>query len=402
MDQRQYLQKANSYLDTLCSVKPNRRTGSPGNRAATDFFAATIEPLGYSIDTTPFDCLDYESGDSWLTCEGRSFDVHISPFSLGCDVTGEIVTVSTVEELEKCICIGNILLMKGDICAEQLMPKNFVFYNPDHHKRIYALLEEKKPAAIVTATTKKPELVGAIYPFPLIEDGDINIPSVYCKDTVGEEIAAGTGQVFRLVIEARRIPTTACNVIARKNTAAKNKIVVTAHIDAWVDTLGALDDASGIVAELLLAEMLRDYPGPLGIEIVAFNGEDYYSAGGQMDYLRQYGSDLDKIVVAINIDGAGYIKGKTAYSFYECPVEIRRTALTVFNNYAGMMEGEPWYQGDHMIFIQNGKPAIAVASEEDSELMSTITHTPKDTPDLVDFGKLIELANALKSLIAGL
>ena len=38
---------------------------------------------------------------------------------------------------------------------------------------------------------------------------------------------------------------------------------------------------------LLLAEMLQDYRGKLGIEIVAFNGEDYYSAGEQMDYLHQ-------------------------------------------------------------------------------------------------------------------
>ena len=52
--------------------------------------------------------------------------------------------------------------MLGDICAEQLMPKNFVFYNPDHHKRIYAFLEEKMPAAIITATERKPEMVGAL------------------------------------------------------------------------------------------------------------------------------------------------------------------------------------------------------------------------------------------------
>ena len=31
--------KARSYLETLCSVKPNRRTGSPGNREATAFVA---------------------------------------------------------------------------------------------------------------------------------------------------------------------------------------------------------------------------------------------------------------------------------------------------------------------------------------------------------------------------
>jgi len=111
--------------------------------------------------------------------------------------------------------------MKDEICSEQLMPKNFIFYNPDHHKKIYALLEEKQPAAIITATAKKPELVGALYPFPLIVDGDFDIPSVYCTDIIGKEIATHIGGMFKLTIQAERIPSTANNVIARKNQ--KNK-----------------------------------------------------------------------------------------------------------------------------------------------------------------------------------
>jgi aminopeptidase YwaD len=395
----QDLEKAKEYLNTLCSVKPNRRTGSPGNRTATDFFAAMVKKWGYTVDTTPFSCLDYESGEISLVCNDQAYEVYISQFSPGCDVTAKLVTVSTVEELESCQCKGEILLMRGTICAEQLMPKNFIFYNPDHHKRIYALLEEKQPAAIITATEKKPELVGALYPFPLIEDGDFDIPSVYCTDVIGQEIVAKTGEVFRLIIEAKRILATACNVIARKNQAAPQKIVVSAHIDAYWSTPGALDDASGTVVLLLLAEMLQDYKGKLGIEIVAFNGEDYYSAGGQMDYLRRYEQDFTRMVAAVNVDDVGYKQGKTAYSLYECPEEIKQKAHNIFGNYEGIVAGEPWYQGDHMIFVQNRKPAIAFTAEKVAELMATITHSPKDTPDIVDCGKLVELAHALQSFI---
>jgi len=191
----------------------------------------------------------------------------------------------------------------------------------------------------------------------------------------------------------------ACNVIARKNQAASQKIVVSAHIDAYWSTPGALDDASGTVVLLLIAEMLQDYKGRLGIEVVAFNGEDYYSAGGEMDYMRRYGQDLTKMVVAVNIDDVGYKQGNTAYSLYECPHEIKQKASDIFNNYDGIVEGEPWYQGDHMIFVQNGKPAIAFTSEKVVELMATITHTPKDTPDIVDCGKLVEVAGALRDFI---
>ncbi|MFC1983126.1 M28 family metallopeptidase [Chloroflexota bacterium] len=399
MDTGEYVKKARSYLDVLCSVKPNRRTGSPGNREATDFFTETVNRWDYTVDTAPFPCLDYESGKVSLVCREKAYEIHISPFSLACDVKAELVTISTVEELESCQCEGKILLMQGAICAEQLMPKNFVFYNPDHHKRIYALLEEKQAATIITATERKPELVGALYPFPMIEDGDFDIPSVYCTDIVGKEIAAEMGEVCQLTIQARRIPATACNVIAYKNQEALQKIVLSAHIDAYWSTPGALDDASGTVVLLLLAEMLQDYTGKLGIEIVALNGEDYYSAGGQMDYLHRYSKDFAKISVAINIDGVGYRQGKTAYSFYECLDEIKQKAHNVFGDYDGIMAGEPWFQGDHMIFVQNGRPAVAFTSEKAADLMSTVTHTPRDTPEIVECGKLVEIARALNAFI---
>ena len=36
------LEEAKEYLDTFCNVKPNRRTGSQGNRDATIYFAFQI------------------------------------------------------------------------------------------------------------------------------------------------------------------------------------------------------------------------------------------------------------------------------------------------------------------------------------------------------------------------
>jgi len=399
MNTNDYSTQAKNYLNTLCNVTPNRRVGSPGNRAATDFFAQKVSSWGYLVDATPFKCLDYESKEPSLTYKDRPFAVKISPYSLGCDAHAELVVASTINELETCDCHGKILLLRGEICAEQLMPKNFVFYNPDHHKRIYALLEEKQPKAIITATSKNPQMVGNIYPFPLINDGDFDIPSVYCTDIVGEEIAAKAGKTFGLRVEAKRIPTTACNVIASKNPNAKKKIIICAHIDAIENSPGASDNASGIVVELLLAEKLKDYHGKMGIEIIAFNGEDHYSLGGQMDYLRRYNAAFEQILVAINIDDVGYSKGNTAYSFYGCPVEIQQKANTAFGKFLGIIEGEQWYQGDHMIFAQNQKPTIAVTSSEVTELMSTITHSPKDTPEIIDYAKLVELAYALESLV---
>ena len=397
-----YATKSQLYLKTLCGVKPNRRTGSSGNRDATDFFANTIRTHGYEIDATPFECLDHICGGAVLTHEEEAFEVYASPYSLGCDVLAELITVSSLEELERTNCEGKILLMRGAICSEQLMPKNFVFYNPEHHQKIIALLEKQKPAGIITATERKPEQVGALYPFPLIVDGDFDIPSAYCRDTVGDILAKITGDSLRLKIDANRLPSDATNIIARLNTGAKRKIVITAHIDAYEDTPGASDNASGTVVLLLVAEMLTDYRGENSIEIAALNGEDHYSAGGQMDYLKRCGEEFPSILLVVNVDDVGYKNGRSSYSFYECSPQLEKRAKDVFRRFDGLVQGEQWFNGDHMIFVQSQVSSVAFTSECMPELMRTVTHTPADTPEIIDYYKLVEVAESLNALVRSL
>ncbi|MBM3330702.1 Zn-dependent exopeptidase M28 [candidate division WOR-3 bacterium] len=389
--------KAAAYLEKLCSVKPNRRTGSAGNRAATAFFARTVRRFGYEVDATPFDCLDHPVARASLG-NGR-FEVLASPYTLSCDVRTGLVAVSTVSQLERADCRDRILLLRGPICDEQLMPKNFVFYNPEHHRRVVALLEQKHPAAIVAATKRNPDMVGALDPFPLIVDGDFGIPCAHCRDQVGRELARHAGARLRLRIDGGRRRAKGSNVVARLNAGAARKIVLTAHIDAYEDSPGASDNASGTVVLLLLAGMLADYDGELGVEIVALNGEDHYSAAGQMDYLKRYGDAMTGIVLAVNVDDVGYVKGKTEYSLYGCAKQLARRVGNTLAGSAGLVPGEPWQSGDHMVFVQAGVPAVALTSGLVPELMRTVTHTEKDLPEIVECGKLVEVARALAALV---
>ncbi len=399
MNQSDRAEKAQIYVDYLVTVKPNRRTGSKGNKKAIQFFGETISSFGFTIDIKPFETLDYTSNKPNLYTKDHKFDIHVSSYSLPCDITTNLEVVKTLPELESCFCSGKILLLKDEICKEQLMPKNFVFYNPEHHQKIISLIETKKPAAIITATKRNPPAVGAIYPYPLIEDGDFNIPNTYCTEQVGNEIESCKNESFTLQIQAKRISTMASNVIAIKNPDAKEKIIICAHIDAYADSPGASDNASGVAVLLLLAELLQSYPGPMGIEIIAFNGEDHYSAGGQMDFLKRYEDQLECVKCVINIDDVGYKKGKIAYSFYSCSDEITQGIEYILKKYPDLVNGKQWYQGDHMIFVQRQIPCLAFTSEKVDEMMETITHTQKDVPALLDFHKLVALSIALHEVI---
>jgi aminopeptidase YwaD len=288
----------------------------------------------------------------------------------------------------------------GALTREQLMPKNFPFYKPDEHMGLIGLLERKRPAAIVAATARDEAMAGALYPFPLIEDGDFDIPSAYMTDEQGAKLAGQAGREASLEIRAKRTPAHGANVIARNGGAGRRRVVLMAHIDAKEGTPGALDNAGGVAILLLAAEQLSGYLGDLGIEFVAMNGEDYYSNPGEQEYLRRNEGRLGGVLLGINVDGVGYLRGKTAYSLYDCPVALADRVRRTFAPREEMCEGEPWYQGDHSLFVMNQRPALALTSERAPALMAEVIHSPMDSPKIVDVDKLVAAALALRDLLA--
>jgi aminopeptidase YwaD len=391
--------KAKAYLRKLCLEISNRRVGSRGNQEATDYFAGVIASFGFEVESPEFDCIDWTQEGAQLRVAGAAFDVYASPYSLGCRLRAPLAAASTVDELEAVETSGKILLLRGDLTREHLMPKNFTFYNPEEHQHIIRLLEAKQPQAIIAATSRDPGMAGAMYPFPLIEDGDFDIPSVYMKDVTGHRLAVYTGKDVYLESRARRIPAKGCNVVARKGGGPNRRVVLCAHIDAKTGTPGAIDNASGIVTLLLLAELLVDYPGQLGIEIVALNGEDYYSAPGEMLFLSQNAGKFEQVLLGVNLDGAGYHRGKTAYSLYDPPADMVGMIRDVFAGYGGIIEGEQWYQSDHSLFVMNNRPALAITSDASRELSSEIIHTPEDSPEIVSVENLVDIALALREIL---
>ena len=377
MESQTLSEKADAYLKRLCLEIESRRVGSAGNRAATDFFASAVGSFGFEVATPAFDCIDWIADGAECSVDGERFEVLTSPYSLGCQVHAALAIVSTVEELETAEVGDKVLLLRGELTAGQLMPKNFPFYNPDEHKRIIALLEARRPLAIIAATSRDPEMVGSgVYPFPLIEDGDFDIPSVYMTDEEGARLAGHIGREVWLESRARRIPATGCNVIATKGGRRGKRVVVFAHIDARMGSPGASDNASGTIVLLLLAELLAGYKGGLGIELVAMNGEDYFSNPGEQQWLADNAGRFSDILLGINIDDVGYRNGRVAYSMYDCPAEIASVVHRVVASRQDLAEGEPWYQGDHGLYLINQIPALALTSEALAELMGGITHTP--------------------------
>jgi aminopeptidase YwaD len=368
---------------------------------ATRFFEKEISSFGWNTETQEFEAFDWEDGGAILQCNDLSFEVFVSPYSMGCTVEACLVSASTVEELLQLEISGKILLLHGEIAKEQLMPKNFVFYNPEEHQQIISLLEKGRPKAIICATGRNAALAGGVYPFPLIEDGDFNIPSVYMTEDEGRRLLQHVEKIVVLKSTSKRIPGKGNNVIARKGKNPIGRITVAAHIDAKKGSPGAIDNATGVITLLLLARLSKGYDENRLIELVAFNGEDYYAASGQMIYISENQNNFGDILQNITVDGAGYKENKTVFSFFNLPDEIRKAADEVMHEYNEIIEGPQYPQGDHSIFVQNGCPAIAVSSKWliDNLDNQQITHTAKDDVEIVDCRKLVIIAEALNVFI---
>ncbi len=366
------------------TAHPDRHVGGPGNLAATAMFADEMIALGLSVSREPMACVEWQPGSASIVVDGKRVDLEVGPYSLPCDVEAPLVGVATVEELEREEVRGTIVLLHGAIAAGQVMPRNFTFYNPDSHRRVYCAVDTFAPAAIVAATGRDPETVGSQYPFPLFEDGDLDVPNAYLTDVEGARLLASGASRARLRIVSERVPSTAEHVVASIPGTGPGRILVTAHIDSRRGSPGALDNASGVATLLAVARLLAGYREAPTVEFVPFNGEDDYANPGELRWVSENENRMGDIILGINIDDSGQRGAGNHVSFYNCPEPVENTVRRVMDGVPGLAEGPQWFQGDHAILGLYGRPAIAIASADMMSFMATAAHTERDSLELAD------------------
>lgn len=401
LNKKQLTAKAKLHLQVLCDEIKERRVGGEGNRQATAYVKNFLQKNDWQVASEELSVIDWETEGATLIGGGYSFEVLSSHYARGCSAEGKLVAVNTLEKLERTDIRGKLVLLYGEIASQQIAPKNFPFWNPDEHKHLISVLEEGEPLALICATERNSATAGGVYPFPLFEDGDFDIPSVYMKDTEGERLLVLDGEMVKLESKARRIPEKAFQVIGRQDDSMRDRVVISAHIDAKIGTPGAIDNGTGVAVLLLLSEMLKVHSGKYPVELVFFNGEDYYGAPGQIFYVEQHAGHFEDIFLNINIDGAGYCEGLSCFSAFELPPDVQSALDEMIADDPVLVAGLPWYQGDHSIFLQNGRPAIAVSSQWFIENMESqqITHTPADKLSIVNYDRVAECALGIVKLL---
>ena len=383
------IEELQSGLEKIVLEYGERLTGSLKNKEIAEYAKSYFKKNGYRVEEQNFSCIDWNEKGVELLFAGKKISAEASYYSPGCKIEAEYVKLSTIDDLEKSFLENKIAVLFGELTAEQIMPKSFAFYNPEHHQKIINLLEKKNPAAIITLVDNDTSV---------FEDGDFDIPSVYVSKDVGKRIFKSESKIA-LTIKAERIPSTGSNIIARINENIDKKIVITAHLDTKYGTPGALDNGTGIVILLLLSKLIKPEIIDCCLELLLLNGEDYYSTPGQIKYMEEYLAKDNNIILAINCDGVGLMNSKTAVAKMGLPKENEMIINKLIDQRENFEIIDPWVEGDHMLFKMNNIATVALTSKKIFEMIDNIIHTKEDKIELVDYKIINEVINFLEELI---
>ena len=382
--------KALEHVQQLAVQIGTRLIGSPANQAAADYLRAVFEQNGLSVERQEISCPDWVEEHTSLELNGEMLEASANTFSPSCNIDATIVPVGTPAELELASITGSILVFYGDMAQGELATKGGIYVS-DRDRRILQLLEERRPAGIITIN---PTLN---HRWRLIEDFDLDIPSVTVSAYSGLKLLKNPGAIVQMTIATRRSPSHTDNIVGRLNGEIPQRIVFCAHYDSKVDTPGAYDNAAGVGVLLTLAEVLSQRKHRHTLEWVAFTGEE--GAGlGDMEYARgapRTGHGFDQVTAAMNFDGVGPFTGTTTVASFASSLALESLLDEQMKNYPGVLRVDPWPASDHYIFYSHGTPSIAFSSKG----IKDIYHTLSDTFEWISGEKLAETVKLTLDLI---
>jgi len=379
----------NIALHTLTNFGP-RPLGSLANQAAADFIREQFRAAGLEIEEQPYACTAWDVDEVRLRLNDEPLEVEANVFSLPCDVTAPLVCAVTIAELESISARGKILLLYGDLTRAPLSPKSW-FLKDNRDKHVIQLLENIQPAALLAPPTSTD------YYGQFTEDWELDLAAATVPHKVARRLINNTDSPVHLNISARRSPSQARNILARKSGREPGRIVICAHFDTKINTPGASDNAAGVAVMLELAKRLAQAETRFGLEFIAFNGEEYLPIGDD-EYLRRAERYFSEIHCVINLDGVGPALGTTSITALSMQEELEADLRKVIAAFPGVLWTELWYESNHSTFAMRGVPALALTAIGTRNL----AHQQHDRAEGISTAKLEECVRLVEAVLSEL
>ena len=179
--------------------------------------------------------------------------------------------------------------------------------------------------------------------------------------------------------------TYANNIVAEIiGTEKPNEVVIVgAHLDSWDLGQGTIDNGVGSVSLLETARVLSllDAKPKRTIRFILFMGEEFGLYGSKA-YVKQHSSELENIVMMLNMDMVGDPYSFNSYGHEEAIPFLKELAtdLQGFGISADKVTNKAGLHSDHLSFTLAGVPAMSLRSTLD-ESMRRYYHSAGDTFD---------------------
>lgn len=218
-------------------------------------------------------------------------------------------------------------------------------------------------------------------------------------------------------------------VVRPGNTHPDEIIIVGAHYDAVIGAPGANDNGSGVAALLELADRFKDAQLPRSIRFVAFVNEEppHFLTGtmGSDVYARQVASRRENIVAMYSLETIGFFRDEIGSQHYPIPFSLFypnrgnfiafvgnlrsrglvARSIRAFRAHAtfpsegiaapAFIPGINW--SDHRSFWKQGYAAVMIT--DTAPYRYPYYHTPQDTPDKVDYDKMVYVIQGLEKML---
>lgn len=386
-----------SQVELFQKILVERPIGTEGNKKVLDLLEEEFKNRNCQIISLPFSCKVWEHEVSFIECGGKKTAIEVSPFSEAFTGEGIVKIAESLEELKALECKDCILVLKNELTQSALQPKDYPFYYPDEHRELITLLEEKAPAAIIAVTGA--DFMSGLDPFPLFDDGNFLIPSAYLSNEVWESVwqEVENTKVSVHILSKKKEVESKQLVACKRALQSKGKIVICAHMDTKYEALGAIDNGTGVMALLDMANTIS--AEHYDIEIVPFNGEESYEASGELAYLNYLSEQDTPVKLVINIDSPCHAGSEIAVSAYQLEEACQKQVERIIEETDKVCLGDEWYAGDHAMFAFQGIPCIAISSSDLFTGALEYTHTMKDVASTVDLGLVSSATEFVEKLI---
>jgi aminopeptidase YwaD len=385
-------QRAFQHLRFLSESIGPRPLGSPELIQAGDYLHDGFRAAGLPVTAQRLTVPVWQAQNCSLEMDGETLPAYANTFSPPCAVEAPCVPLAVLPELEAAELHGRIALLYGDMCWGTGHGARQSAYYPDNTARLFALLEARQPAAVLSVCPRPGSRER------MLQDWLFPVPSASVQLEVGAALLnrAGAAQL-RLHIDSQTQPGRFANLVAMRPGGAAGRIVVMAHYDSMPDTPGAVDNASGAALLLALAETLAGQPAGIGLEFLATCGEEMGGVG-VAHYLKQPEAALDEVLAVINLDAVGQLMGPNTVTTLAASEAMQAALQAVQARHTGSLWVDPWVESDHSAFIWRGVPAVAVSSRGVDQVM----HTARDAANWISPTRLDQAGALVLDVIAAL